>query len=181
MAVSQAWPVGHLPLSQGRPVSLPWMVREHPGPKARRIPRASTELLRRRIVSPSLVVPGPAPASVARAWWPSIAWAPGSDAPRQPVYAAPMIDKRIAFIGVGSMGEAIFKGLLAAGAVGAEQVRASHPRADRRAELEGRHGVTAFADNAEAAAGAEVVILCVKPQILTRVLDELGPSLAPRA
>ena len=92
-----------------------------------------------------------------------------------------MIDKRIAFIGVGSMGEAILKGLLAAGAVGAEQVRVSHPRADRRAELEGRHGVTAFADNAEAAAGAEVVILCVKPQILTRVVDELGPSLTPES
>ncbi len=92
-----------------------------------------------------------------------------------------MTDKRIAFIGVGSMGEAILKGLLAAGAVAPGQVRASHPRADRRAELEGRHGVATFADNAEAAAGAEVVILCVKPQILTRVLDEVGPSLGPES
>ena len=92
-----------------------------------------------------------------------------------------MIEKTLAFIGVGNMGEAIVEGLLSAGTVDPARIRASHPRPERREELERRHGIDVFASNAEAAREADVVVLCVKPQILLRVLDEVGPHLSSDA
>ncbi|RMG14576.1 MAG: pyrroline-5-carboxylate reductase [Deltaproteobacteria bacterium] len=89
-----------------------------------------------------------------------------------------MIEKTLSFIGVGNMGEAIVKGLIEARAIDPTRIRASHPREARREALRSRYGIEVFASNAEAARDAEVVILCVKPQILLRVLDEVGPSLS---
>jgi pyrroline-5-carboxylate reductase len=92
-----------------------------------------------------------------------------------------MIDKTIAFVGVGAMAEAILQGLLDAEAVSPERTRVSHPRPDRRDALAGRYGVAVFADNAEAVRGAEVVVLCPKPQILLRVVEEVAADVAPNA
>ena len=86
-----------------------------------------------------------------------------------------MTDSTLAFIGVGTMGEAILKGLLAAGATSPDRVRVSHPRQERLDELREGYGVAGFLSNAEAAAGADVMLLCVKPQILNKVMDEVGP------
>lgn len=89
----------------------------------------------------------------------------------------PMIDRTLAFVGVGAMGEAILKGLLGAETTTPDRVRVSHPRPERLEELQERFGVTGLTSNAEAVEGADVVVLCVKPQILTRVVDEVGPHL----
>jgi pyrroline-5-carboxylate reductase len=88
------------------------------------------------------------------------------------------IEGQLAFIGVGNMGEAILRGLVEREAVRPDQVRASHPRAERREALGERYGVATFASNAEAARGADVVVLCVKPQIFRTVLAEVGPVLS---
>jgi pyrroline-5-carboxylate reductase len=84
-----------------------------------------------------------------------------------------LTDDRIAFIGCGMMGEAMCKGLLREGLVRPDQVVVSHPREARRLELEERYGVRALASNADAADGATVVALCVKPQFLGEVLADL--------
>ena len=55
---------------------------------------------------------------------------------------------------------------------------ASHPRRDRRDVLSERHGVRSVAANREALAGAEVVVLAVKPQMLGRVMRELRGELS---
>lgn len=85
-----------------------------------------------------------------------------------------LTNDRLAFIGCGTMGEAICKGLLHHRLVRPDQVVASHPRSERRLELEERYGIKAFTDNAEAAAGATVLVLCVKPQFLPEVLSDLS-------
>jgi pyrroline-5-carboxylate reductase len=86
------------------------------------------------------------------------------------------IEGTIGFIGAGNMAEAMIKGLLAAGAVTAEQIVASEPRAERRQELAGRFGISVIGDNKEVARRAEIVVLAVKPQILAKVLTEIaGP------
>ena len=54
---------------------------------------------------------------------------------------------------------------------------ASHPRRDRRDALAERHGIRPVAANREALAGAEVVVLAVKPQMLARVMRELRGGL----
>ena len=88
-----------------------------------------------------------------------------------------MIDQKLAFIGTGNMGEAIVKGLLASGVIASANVRASHPREDRCQELAERYGIETTTSNTQAVKNADVILLCVKPQILTGVLDEIGPHL----
>lgn len=90
----------------------------------------------------------------------------------------------LAFIGCGVMGESMIAGLLREGVVSAGDISASHPRAERRELLAGKYGVTAFADNAKAVsevAGGEdsVVVICVKPQRLDRVLNDLEGIISP--
>jgi pyrroline-5-carboxylate reductase len=86
---------------------------------------------------------------------------------------------RVGIVGAGVMAEAIIGGLLADRAVMPERLVASHPRRDRRAALAERHGITPVASNTDALAEAEVVVLAVKPQMLTRVMRELAGRLAP--
>ena len=83
-------------------------------------------------------------------------------------------DSTVAFIGSGSMGEAMIRGLLRQGMVVPGQIVASGPRAERGQVLFDRYAVRVTTDNVEAAAEADVVVLSVKPQVLCRVLEELG-------
>jgi pyrroline-5-carboxylate reductase len=68
-------------------------------------------------------------------------------------------------------------GLLEKQLVAATHVVCSHPRAERRAQLERERGVATTADNAAAARDADVVLLGVKPQMLGAVMAELRGSL----
>ena len=86
---------------------------------------------------------------------------------------------RVAVIGAGVMAEAMLAGLLARRLVQPGLVTCSHPRGDRRQELEQRHGVVAVAGNAEAASRGDVVLLAVKPQMLRTVMPELRPVMRP--
>jgi pyrroline-5-carboxylate reductase len=81
---------------------------------------------------------------------------------------------RVGIIGAGAMAEAMIGGLIARGGV---QIVASHPRSERRELLAERYAIHAVATNADAARGAEIVVLAVKPQMLRRVMDELATEL----
>ena len=80
---------------------------------------------------------------------------------------------RVGIVGAGVMAEAIIAGLLADRAVSAELLAASHPRRERREALAERHGIRSVAANRDALPDAEVVVVAVKPQMLTRVMREL--------
>jgi pyrroline-5-carboxylate reductase len=86
---------------------------------------------------------------------------------------------RIAIVGSGVMAEAMLSGLLSRGLVEAGAVTCSDPREARRRELQERHGVSAVAGNAEAAAQGDILLLCVKPQVLGSVMPELKPVMRP--
>jgi pyrroline-5-carboxylate reductase len=92
---------------------------------------------------------------------------------------APMSEKSIGFIGAGNMAEAMIRGLLR-GEFRPEQVSASGPREERMTELHDRFGIRATTDNHQPA-GADIVVLSVKPQILSRVLDEVAGSISADA
>src|SRR6266849_4969392 len=91
----------------------------------------------------------------------------------------PLQGKRLAFIGGGTMAEAMIRGLLEKHLVPPSHVLVTGPRRERRADLAKRFGVKALASNAEAAKGAHVVVLSVKPQVLPTVLRELRGQLRP--
>ncbi len=84
----------------------------------------------------------------------------------------------IATIGSGVMAEAMIAGLLRGHQVAAEQIIASHPRADRRAELVATHGIRTVAENVAAVGPADVVVLAIKPQMLARVGRDIAPAMS---
>jgi len=86
--------------------------------------------------------------------------------------------KRLAVVGAGKMGSTLLKALLGSGALAADEVVATVKHADGAAELGSRLGIATSTDNREAVAGAEVVLLAVKPQALGEVVSELAPVLA---
>ncbi len=88
-----------------------------------------------------------------------------------------MLNKKIAFIGSGAMGEAMISGLLRQGLSRPEDLLISDPRAERVQELHEKYGVQPFTDNISAIAGADVVVLSVKPQMLLKVMQELKGQL----
>jgi len=89
----------------------------------------------------------------------------------------PLADRTIATVGSGVMAEAMIAGLLREHLVEPAQVIASHPRAERREHLEREYGIRTVSSNVEAATGADVILLGIKPQMLARVGRELRPSL----
>lgn len=87
---------------------------------------------------------------------------------------------RIGFIGGGNMATAMIKGFIAAGLCAPGAITASDVDAAKRRVLARTLKIGATGDNAEVVRAARVLILAVKPQILTAVLDELRPLLTPR-
>lgn len=87
--------------------------------------------------------------------------------------------RTIATVGSGVMAEAMIAGLLRGRLVEPGQIVASHPRADRRDALASAHGIRTVDTNAAAVAGADVVLLAIKPQMLARVGREIRGGLQP--
>ncbi len=88
---------------------------------------------------------------------------------------------RLAFIGVGVMGEAVIRGLLTQELVPASAMIASHPREARRQYLTATFGIRSVPDNRDAAAEADIVVLAVKPQVLPSVLRDVRQAVPPHA
>src|SRR5579859_7182135 len=89
----------------------------------------------------------------------------------------PLKGRKLAFIGGGTMAEAMIRGLLERHLVPPSHLAVTGPRRERRAELAKRFGVRAMASNADAARDAHVVVLSVKPQVLPTVMRELRGKL----
>lgn len=83
---------------------------------------------------------------------------------------------RIGIIGGGNMARALLGGLLARG-IDPERIIVCEPDATARAALAGQYGVNVSADNHAAVAGAQVVVLAVKPQIMGEVVTALAGDL----
>ncbi|MCC6215916.1 MAG: pyrroline-5-carboxylate reductase [Polyangiaceae bacterium] len=90
-----------------------------------------------------------------------------------------MEQRRIGFLGAGNMAGAMIRGLLASGTVGPAQVRASDVRRERLDELAEEHGIEIGTDNLALVAWADLLVVAVKPQVIDRVLDQIGESIAP--
>jgi len=83
---------------------------------------------------------------------------------------------RIALIGGGNMARGLLGGLLAHGADPSRIVVADPGEAGREA-LQRDFGVGTTPDNDAAVAGARIVVLAVKPQIMAQVAQALAPAL----
>ena len=86
---------------------------------------------------------------------------------------------RIAILGAGKIGEALVAGLVSSGWRSPDQIVVTARRPERVQELVARYGVAGAASNLDAAEGAEVVVIAVKPQDIEILLTEIGHRLSP--
>ncbi len=85
----------------------------------------------------------------------------------------------ITFIGGGNMATALISGLRKS-AEPDLKIKVSDPSEEARNRLQAAYEVEPFADSVAAIAGADIIVLAVKPQIMTRVLDQLSGYTEPR-
>lgn len=90
-----------------------------------------------------------------------------------------MDQRTVAFLGAGNMAEALIKGLLRSKTSRPDQIIATGRRVERLEELERTYGVRTTDDNVQAAKDADVVILSVKPQGMSRLLSAIASAIDP--
>ena len=83
----------------------------------------------------------------------------------------------IAILGAGKIGEALLSGMLRAG-VSPSGVIAAARRDDRAASLRDSYGIE-VCSAAEAAGLADTLVITVKPQDMSALLEEIGPRISP--
>ena len=85
----------------------------------------------------------------------------------------------IGFIGAGNMAEAMIRGLVRGKHIAADRVAASGPRKERLEELRAAYGIDVTTHNREVVQRCGLVVLSIKPQIIDKVLREIGDQLKP--
>ncbi|MCP3898951.1 MAG: pyrroline-5-carboxylate reductase [Desulfobacteraceae bacterium] len=81
--------------------------------------------------------------------------------------------KTIGFIGGGQMAEALIKGLLSNGLFNADQIYFKEPHQDRNSYMSDTYGISALLDAKELCSTSKILILAVKPQVMSQVVTEL--------
>lgn len=89
------------------------------------------------------------------------------------------IDK-VAVIGAGKMGTTMIHALKESGGLPPEAIHATRRHTESLDRLATEEGVVIGTDNREAVSGADLVLLCVKPQGVADVLTEIAPALGEK-
>jgi pyrroline-5-carboxylate reductase len=87
----------------------------------------------------------------------------------------------VAILGAGKMGGAILDALIASAGIPPERLRITVKHKERAHQLSERLKLTVATDNASAVKGADLVLICVKPQHVIEVAKTIAPELAPNA
>ena len=87
-------------------------------------------------------------------------------------------ERRVAVLGAGTIGEALISGLLSGGWRNSDEIVATGRREERIEELREKLGIEATLSNADAVAGAALIVIAVKPQDFDVLLDEIATAVA---
>jgi pyrroline-5-carboxylate reductase len=88
--------------------------------------------------------------------------------------------KKVAFLGAGKMGGIILQALLKSGMLSPKLTRATVAHAERAKVLAKKLKVKVGTNNAEAAKGADIIVIGVKPQVVEDVVREIAGHITPR-
>src|SRR5246127_2201355 len=80
---------------------------------------------------------------------------------------------RIAVLGAGKMGGILVKALIEKHQLSPERVRATVAHESRAHELSHKLGVNVTTDNVSAVDGADIIFLCVKPQVVQELTEQI--------
>ncbi len=86
---------------------------------------------------------------------------------------------KLTVLGAGKMGQALVAGLLASGWRKPDEITATARSPERIADLAERYGIETTLDNSAAVAGADVVVVAVKPQDIDALLSEVADHVTP--
>jgi len=89
-------------------------------------------------------------------------------------------DQRLAVLGAGKLGGILLRAYLKQDLFTPKRVSASVKHGERASALGKELGVSVSTDNRKAARGADIVLLCVKPQVVGDVLKEIASELSDR-
>lgn len=95
-----------------------------------------------------------------------------------PIYSPPMSDTSrptVAILGAGAMGEALLRGLLAAGWT-ADNVSVAVRRPERAEAIRQEVGIAVTLDSEEAVGDREVVVVATKPRDVNALLDQIDKA-----
>jgi pyrroline-5-carboxylate reductase len=87
--------------------------------------------------------------------------------------------KKVAVLGAGKIGGILLEALLRDGLLTANQTWATVAHAERARALRDKLKVHAGTDNLEAVRGADIIFLCVKPQVVADVVREISGHVSP--
>ncbi|MEG0076763.1 pyrroline-5-carboxylate reductase [Anaerorhabdus sp.] len=90
------------------------------------------------------------------------------------------MNKKICFIGCGNMAEAIISGMIKSG-VDPLNIIASRRDESKLEELHNHYGIDVTSSNTSACAIADIVLLCVKPNMIEKICKELKNNILPQA
>jgi len=86
---------------------------------------------------------------------------------------------KIAFIGMGNMGEAMMSAVLSRGVAAPGDITGSDIKAERRQYISQKYGIQVSPDAAGAISGADLVVIACKPQDVATAAGECAGKLGP--
>ncbi len=84
----------------------------------------------------------------------------------------------VGFLGAGQMATALASAWARAGLLDASRSRAADPYPDARAKFQVATGIKTVEANRDVVAACDVLMLAVKPQVMSAVLDEIKPAIS---
>ena len=90
-----------------------------------------------------------------------------------------MSEKKVAFLGLGKMGGILLQALLKKNLLSPKNTVATVRHPERAQSLSQELGISVTTDNRQAAQQSDLVLLCVKPQTVREVTEEIAGEMTP--
>src|SRR5271166_2846755 len=90
------------------------------------------------------------------------------------------LNKRVVVLGAGKMGGILLSALLQKGLLSKKLTSATVQHEERARSLEQKLGIAVGTDNRAAVKGADIIFVCVKPQVVENVMQEIRPNVSPK-
>lgn len=92
---------------------------------------------------------------------------------------ASLLKKRVAVLGMGKIGTILLQAMLKAELLSKELIHATVQHADKGRALRKELGIDVGTNNVAAATDADIILVCVKPQQVAQVLEQIAPITTP--
>jgi len=89
-------------------------------------------------------------------------------------------EKKVVVLGAGKLGGILLKALLEKGLLSRSSTSATVQHEDRARTLAQKLGIPVGTDNAAAVRDADIILVCVKPQVVETVMQQIRAQVSPR-